>query len=135
LDTALDPGELRHPLRDTRAGAFAAFEGIVRDLNDGRRVLALEYEAYAPLAGREGERIFGEARARYPVIGIAGAHRTGRLVPGELAMWVGVVAEHRGAAFDACRFVVDQLKARVPIWKREHYGEGPSAWIGAPGAG
>jgi len=65
---------------------------------------------------------------------VGGAHRTGRLEPGDMAVWVGVVAEHRGPAFDACRFIVDQLKARVPIWKREHYAEGPSAWIN-PAAG
>jgi molybdopterin synthase catalytic subunit len=134
LDTALEPSRLRQALHDTRAGAFAAFEGIVRDLNDGRTVLALDYESYAPLAEKEGDRILAEALDRFAVIAVGGAHRTGRLEPGDMAVWVGVVAEHRGPAFDACRFIVDQLKARVPIWKREHYAEGPSAWIN-PAAG
>jgi molybdopterin synthase catalytic subunit len=129
LDTPLDPAELRLGLRDSRAGAFAAFEGLVRDHSGGRAVLTLEYDAFVPLAEKEGNRILGEAKARFGVAAAAVAHRTGRLAPGDLAVWVGVIAAHRGPAFDACRFIMDELKLRVPIWKRERYADGASAWI------
>jgi len=125
----LDPAELRRGLPKPGAGACVTFEGWVRDLNDGRKVLALEYEAFAPLAEKEGARIVAEALARFPLIAAACAHRTGRLDIGDLAVWVGVSSAHRGAAFDACRFIIDQAKARVPVWKKEHYAEGASAWI------
>ena len=105
------------------------FEGWVRDHNEGEAVHALEYEAYPELAEKEGHRILIEARERFGVIGLAAVHRVGRLRIGELAVWVGVSAAHRGAAFDACRYVIDELKARVPIWKKEHYATGASGWI------
>jgi molybdopterin synthase catalytic subunit len=116
-------------LEDLRAGACVTFEGRVRNHNEGRAVQALEYEAYVELGVAEGERILAEARARFEVLGIVAVHRTGALALGDLAVWVGVAAAHRGAAFDACRYVIDEVKARVPIWKKEHYVEGESAWI------
>ena len=125
----LDPSGLRRLLDDPRAGAFATFEGCVRDLNEGRPVSALDYEAYLPLAEKEGARILEEALARFRILRAVCAHRTGRLGLGDLAVWVGVSAEHREAAFGAARYVIDKGKARLPIWKREHYREGPSAWI------
>lgn len=125
----IDPAELRLALLDTAAGACVTFEGWVRDLNEGKAVRALEYEAYAPLAEKEGATILAEAMARHEVRRIAAAHRVGRLGLGEMAVWVGVVAEHRGAAFSACRYVIDELKARVPIWKKEHYADGATTWI------
>jgi molybdopterin synthase catalytic subunit len=125
----IDPAEIQRALRDRQAGACATFEGWVRDRNDGRAVRLLDYEAYAPLAEKEGERILAEARAKFQISGAACVHRTGRLAPGDLAVWVGVVAEHRGAAFDACRYIIDETKARLPIWKREHYAEGESVWV------
>jgi molybdopterin synthase catalytic subunit len=131
LDTPLDPAELGRALRDDRAGACATFEGRVRNVNDGRPVRALDYESFAPLAEKEGARILDEARARFPIIAAECAQRTGALAPGDVAVWVGVLAEHRSAAFDACRFVIDELKARVPVWKREHYADGTSGWINA----
>jgi molybdopterin synthase catalytic subunit len=116
-------------LTDARAGACVTFEGWVRHRNEGQPVQSLEYEAYALLAETEGERILAEARTRFPVIAAAGVHRVGHLELGELAVWVGVTAEHRGAAFDACRFIIDEAKARLPIWKKEHYTSGATAWI------
>jgi molybdopterin synthase catalytic subunit len=129
LDTSLDPAELRRALRDDGAGACAIFEGRVRNRSEGRPVRALDYEAFAPLAEKEGERILAEAREKFPIIAAAAAHRTGSLTLGDLAVWVGVIAEHRDAAFDACRYIIDEVKRRVPIWKREHYAEGASVWI------
>jgi molybdopterin synthase catalytic subunit len=130
----LDPAALAAGLADTRAGACVTFEGRVRNLNEGRAVVALEYEAYGPLAETEGTKIVAEAREKFAVLAVACAHRTGRLALGDLAVWVGVTAAHRGAAFDACRYVIDELKARVPVWKKEHYADGATEWINcAPG--
>lgn len=111
------------------------FEGWVRDHNDGRPVSALDYEAYAPLAEKEGERILAEAREKFPIIGAVCVHRVGALQLGDLAVWVGVTAAHRGAAFDACRYLIDETKARVPIWKKEHYADGAVAWINCASRG
>ncbi len=125
----LDPAALQRTLSDAHAGACVTFEGWVRDHNDGRPVLALDYEAYAPLAEKEGERILAEAREKFAIVGAVCIHRVGSLRIGDLAVWVGVSAAHRGAAFDACRFVIDETKARVPVWKKEHYADGDTAWI------
>ncbi len=127
--TPIDPAELQRALADVRAGACVTFEGWVRDRNDGQPVLALDYEAYPLLAEKEGARILAEACGKFPVLAAQCIHRTGYLPLGELAVWVGVTAEHRGAAFDACRYVIDETKARVPIWKKEHYTSGATAWI------
>lgn len=125
----LDPAALSRTLLDPRAGAAVTFEGWVRDRNEGRSVRVLEYEAFGELAEREGARILAEARARFDVLGLACIHRVGTLAIGDLAVWIGVTAVHRGAAFDACRYVIDETKARVPIWKKEHYADGATAWI------
>ncbi|MGH7946703.1 MAG: molybdenum cofactor biosynthesis protein MoaE [Opitutaceae bacterium] len=127
--TAIDPAALQRALIDPRAGACVTFEGWVRNRNEGQPVLSLEYEAYVSLAETEGERILAETRRRFEVVRAAGVHRVGHLQLGELAVWVGVTAEHRGAAFDACRYVIDEAKSRLPIWKKEHYASGATAWI------
>src|SRR5205823_5575806 len=108
--TPLDPAALQRELADPRAGACVTFEGWVRDCNDGRAVEALEYEAYAPLAEKEGARILAEACGKFALIGARCVHRAGHLRLGEMAVWVGVTAEHRGAAFDACRYIIDETK-------------------------
>ena len=128
---------LRARLLDARAGAYAGFEGWVRNVNEGRAVDALTYEAYAALAEAEGEKILAEALERFAVVDAACVHRVGRLALGDLAVWVGVSAGHREAAFAACRWIIDEVKARVPIWKHEHYVDGDTGWLhpdeGAPG--
>ncbi|HKV64871.1 MAG TPA: molybdenum cofactor biosynthesis protein MoaE [Rhodanobacteraceae bacterium] len=131
--TPIDIASLRRDLETTRAGAVVCFEGRVRDHNDGRAVDGLSYQAYAELAEAEGRCIVEEARAKFAVEHIVCVHRIGDLALGDVAVWTGVSAAHRGAAFDACRYVIDQVKARVPIWKREHYVEGTSEWL-HPGA-
>ncbi|QNH17923.1 molybdopterin-converting factor subunit 2 [Xanthomonas sp. SS] len=128
-DSALDIVALRAPLAHAQAGAYASFEGWVRDHNDGRAVDGLRYEAYAALAEAEGRRIADEALVRFDILDLRCVHRIGDLAIGDLAVWVGVVAAHRGAAFDACRYVIDEVKARVPIWKHEHYREGDAGWL------
>lgn len=125
----LDPVALRALAADDRAGACVVFEGWVRNHNEGRPVLALDYEAYAELANREGARILREAAERFPLRRALARHRTGHLPVGGLAVWVAVSADHRAAAFDACRYIIDETKARVPIWKREHYADGPAEWV------
>jgi len=130
-EEVIDPVSLKAELDDDAAGACATFEGWVRDHNEGETVSALEYEAHAAIASAEGNRIIDEALDRFDVIKASGVHRVGYLEIGDCAVWVGVSAAHRGAAFDACRYIIDELKHRVPIWKKEHYLEGPSGWINA----
>ena len=114
-------------LADPVAGAYASFEGWVRNHNDGRAgVLHLEYEGYEQLGIKEGERIIAEAATRFDITKAHCIHRLGKLEIGELAVWVGVSAAHRDAAFDACRYIIDEVKHRVPIWKKEHYVDGDS---------
>jgi len=125
----LEPAALLAGLRDPACGGYVTFEGAVRNHNEGRRVLRLEYEAFAPLAIREGERILAQACERFGLAHARCAHRVGQLAIGELAVWVGVAAGHRGEAFEACRHIVDQVKHRVPIWKKEFYEDGDSGWV------
>jgi molybdopterin synthase catalytic subunit len=89
----------------------------------------LEYEAFQELALKEGERILAEALKRFPVKQAFCIHRLGTLGLGDMAVWVGVSSAHRGEAFDACRFIIDEVKHRVPIWKKEHYRSGDSGWV------
>jgi len=126
---SLEPDRYRESLADPSAGGYASFEGWVRDHNEGRTVQRLEYEAFEALAIREGERIVAEAVARFGVARAACVHRVGSLGIGELAVWVGVSAAHRGEAFAACRYIIDEVKHRVPIWKKEHYADGDSGWV------
>ena len=109
-------------------GAIAVFLGTVRNVNAGRRVLFLEYSAYALMAEREMERIAAEAVVRFGVTKVAIVHRVGRVEIGEASVAIAVAAPHRAPAMDACRFVIDALKASVPIWKREHF-EGGAVWV------
>lgn len=123
------PDELREALQDPAAGAYAAFEGWIRNENDGHEVLRLEYEVYEPLAVTEGEKVIAEARAKFPVLHAHCVHRAGLLEIGECAVWVGVSSGHRDEAFLACRYIIDQVKVRLPIWKKEHYADGHSGWV------
>lgn len=125
----IDVAAARAPLADPACGGYAAFEGWVRDTNEGRRVSRLEYEAFEPLALREGERILAEASERFGITRLACVHRLGALGIGELAVWVGASAPHRDEAFRACRYVIDEVKHRLPIWKKEHYTDGDSGWV------
>jgi molybdopterin synthase catalytic subunit len=120
---------LKTALGDTHAGACVIFEGWVRDHNDGQPVRSLEYEAYPALAEKEGLRILAEAAEKFAITAACCVHRTGHLQPGELAVWTGVSSPHRDASFAACRYIIDETKARVPIWKKEHYASGATAWI------
>ena len=125
----LDGASLRHGLQSHAAGGFCCFEGWVRDHHAGREVRRLDYQAYDALALSEGERIVAEARERFAIVDARCEHRVGTLELGEVAVWIGVSAAHRDAAFAACRYLIDEIKRRVPIWKREHYADGDSGWI------
>ena len=128
-ETVIDADSLLRGLEGERVGAVVVFEGRVRDHNEGRAVRGLAYEAYAKLAESEGARIIEEACSRFEIVQVLCVHRIGELSLGELAVWVGVSAAHRDAAFAACRYVIDEVKARVPIWKREHYVGGEAEWL------
>ncbi|MEO7387240.1 MAG: molybdenum cofactor biosynthesis protein MoaE [Gammaproteobacteria bacterium] len=126
---AIAPEHYRAQVSDPVAGGYASFEGWVRNHNEGRGVLRLEYEGYEALGIKEGDRVIAEALARFPVAKAHCVHRLGMLEIGDMAVWVGVTAAHRNAAFAACRYIIDEIKNRVPIWKKEHYAEGDSGWI------
>jgi molybdopterin synthase catalytic subunit len=131
-DEPVDVEALLRMLDDPGTGARVSFDGRVRDHHEGRAVLKLFYEAYAPLALRSGERILREAVQRFAIHRVVCVHRLGELRIGECAVWIGVGAAHRDAAFDACRFTIDRIKADVPIWKREHYADGTAVWSQCP---
>lgn len=127
--TAIDTNALSQSLQDNRAGAFVCFEGRVRNHNDGRQVDRLEYEAFEELALKEGKLILEEAQSRFALVASAAVHRTGDLSIGDVAVWVGVITVHRAEAFEACRFIIDEIKHRLPVWKREHYTDGTAEWV------
>lgn len=109
-------------------GAVATFLGTTRNASGGRRVLHLDYEAYAGMAEREMERIAADARREFAISEVAIVHRVGRVGIGEASVAIAVAAPHRAAALEACRFVIDRLKTEVPIWKREQFEDGAS-WV------
>lgn len=125
----IDAAPLRAELIDAHCGGYAAFEGWVRDHNEGQQVMHLEYEAFEALGLREGTRIVQEACERYGVTKALCVHRLGDLALTEIAVWVAVSAAHRDEAFKACRYIIDEVKHRVPIWKKEHYVSGDSGWV------
>lgn len=127
--TTIDVNQLTNRLEDERAGAFVCFEGRVRNHNDGRLVRSLEYEAYEELALKEGQKVIEEAKERFGVLNCLAVHRTGALEIGDVAVWVGVVCAHRAEAFESCRYIIDEIKHRLPVWKREHYADGKIEWV------
>lgn len=126
-DIAVD--DLREQLMDPGAGGLCVFEGWVRNENEGRTVERLEYEVYAPLAVSEGKKVIAEAKEKFPHLQACCVHRSGLLEIGDCAVWIGVAAPHRDEAFKACRYIIDQIKLRLPIWKKEHYVDGDSGWV------
>jgi molybdopterin synthase catalytic subunit len=124
----IDLGALVAAVSTPATGAVTTFLGLVRDHNLGRGVRYLEYEGYEPMAERELEGICAEAIRRWPGTRIAVAHRTGRLEIGEASVGIAVGSAHRAPAFEACRHVIEELKVRVPVWKKEHF-EGGAVWL------
>ena len=126
---AIDLQTFREQLLDRSCGAYVRFDGWVRDHNEGQKVLRLEYEVYEPMAVKEGARILDEARERFGVSNAFAIHRSGLMELSEVAVVVGVSSPHRGEAFDACRYIIDQAKVRLPIWKKEYYESGQAEWV------
>jgi molybdopterin synthase catalytic subunit len=129
-----EPIDLAHLARlVSRAsnGAVVSFAGTVRDMADGRAVIRLEYSAYLAMAQAELAAIVTEASELAPSGDIAAEHRVGTLELGDVSVAIAVGHPHRGPAFDACRYIIEQIKQRVPIWKREHYADGASEWVSA----
>jgi molybdopterin synthase catalytic subunit len=114
-------------------GARSVFEGTVRDTNDGHDVTKLEYECYEPLAMKEGNKILAEAIKKFGLIDAFCIHRIGTLEVGETAVIVVATSGHRDEAFKGCRYIIDEVKCRVPIWKKEHYQDGETEWLKGAG--
>ncbi len=129
----IDPGRMLSGTLSQADGAALLFWGVVRNENDGRAVAQLEYSAYAQMAEREMLRIADEARERFGTGAIHVVHRVGRLEIGEASVAIAVASPHRAEAYEASRYVIEQLKQRVPVWKREGYVDGATEWV--PGFG
>ncbi len=125
----IDADLLSKELINSSAGVFVCFEGRVRNHNEGSEVVSLEYEVYEGLAVKEAGRIVEEAKEKFDILDVVGVHRQGHLQIGDIAVWIGVIAAHRGPAFSACSYVIDEIKHRLPIWKKEHYKDKEAKWV------
>ena len=125
----LDARMLRESLRNPGAGACVTFEGWVRNENEGKTVTRLEYEAYESVAIKEGLKILEAGIERFGLLEAKCVHRVGLLEIGDMAVWVGVISGHRGEAFTACKYIIDEIKHKLPIWKKEFYEDGDSGWV------
>ncbi|CAN5815581.1 molybdenum cofactor biosynthesis protein MoaE [soil metagenome] len=130
ISQPIDAATLLAEVATPSDGAVLLFWGVVHNENDGREVNGLEYEAYAEMAEAKLREIVAEAAQRWSVGEIAVVHRIGKLNVGQASVGIAVAAPHRAEAYEASRYVIEELKRRVPIWKREHYLDGPSAWLG-----
>ena len=130
-ESALSLDEVRAAVADPAAGGIALFAGAVRDTDQDRGVTGLSYSAH-PSAEAELRRVAEVIAEKYPVIGIAAVHRVGDLAIGDLAVVLAVSCAHRAEAFDACRDLIDILKASVPIWKHQRFDDGTAEWVGSP---
>lgn len=135
VDAPLDVSALIAEVAADRNGATIVFLGTVRDVNDGRPVTGMEYTAYRGMAERELATIVSEAVAEFGTDDIVVEHRVGALGLGEASVAIVVAHPHRGAAYEASRYVIEQLKRRVPIWKLEHYVDGTREWVDPTGTG
>ena len=125
----IDLNELVRYVTDPEAGAIATFIGTTRNHNEGRKVIALDYEAYPEMAEKELARIGDDARKQWPICRMAITHRLGPVQIGEASVVIVVSSAHRDAAFSASRFAIEEIKKTVPIWKKEVF-EGGEVWIG-----
>lgn len=130
-ENPIDPARMADAMRNPSAGALVVFEGWIRNQHDGREVTGLDYEAFTDMATAQGEQLLLEAKNRYSITGANAVHRTGALSIGDCAIWVGVTAAHRQEAFLACRWIMDTVKERLPIWKKEFYASGDALWVHA----
>jgi molybdopterin synthase catalytic subunit len=133
VDRALEPATLLAEVSAPENGAAILFVGTVREVNDDRAVTGIDYSAYVAMAQRELEAIAAETADRYATPHVVIEHRLGTLAVGEASVAIAVAHPRRGAAYDASRFVIEELKRRVPIWKREHYVDGTREWVDPTG--
>ncbi|MGM8870796.1 molybdenum cofactor biosynthesis protein MoaE [Psychrobacter sp. 2Y5] len=129
LDVAIDEARLRAMLDDDSCGAFASFEGRVRNHNNASSVERLTYYGYEDLAINQGRQIINEAKEKFAISHAVAIHRIGALEIGDIAVWIGVVSTHRYPAFDACRWILDTIKADIPVWKQEYYDNESPKWL------
>lgn len=129
LDEAIGDQRLKDFLQDEQCGALATFEGWVRNHNNDSRVTSLTYYGYEKLAINQGKRIIEEAKRLFDIENAVAIHRIGALEIGDMAVWVGVSSKHRYPAFDACKWILDTIKADIPVWKQEFYQDEPSKWL------
>jgi molybdopterin synthase catalytic subunit len=130
---AIDVSALLAEVADTANGATVLFLGRVREVNDGRAVTGIEYSAYAEMAERELAAIASECAEQFGIAHLAAEHRLGELALGDASIAIAVAHPHRAAAYEASRFVIEQVKRRLPVWKREGYVDGTSEWVNAGG--
>lgn len=131
----IDRDALRDAMVNQSCGACVLFEGWIRDHYEGRAVARLEYEVYRTLAEAEGRVILSEAMSKFDIEDAACVHREGLLELTDTAVVVAVVSAHRDAAFRACRYIIDEVKQRLPIWKKEHYVDGEAHWVNCRNCG
>jgi molybdopterin synthase catalytic subunit len=125
----IDPTVLLAQVRSDEDGAIVLFLGVVRDHNQGRAVAGMSYESYGPMAEKVLGQIGAEAAARLGTDRLAVVHRVGELDIGEISVAIAASSPHRAEAFDASRYVIEQIKVRLPMWKQEHYAAGESEWV------
>jgi molybdopterin synthase catalytic subunit len=129
VDRPLDPAGLLAEVASPANGASVVFVGTVREVNDGREVTGIDYTAYRAMAERELEAIAREAVERFGSEHLVVEHRLGTLEVGEASIVIAAAHPHRARAFDATRYVIEEVKRRVPVWKREHYADGTREWV------
>ncbi len=132
-NAVIDPRARARAMANAHSGGFVSFEGWVRNHHQGRGVIGLSYHSYQEMALSEGAAICRQANERFDVDAVECVHRLGDLGIGDCAVWVGISAAHRAAAFAACEYIIDQIKLHVPIWKHEAYADGHSEWVGCVG--
>ncbi len=128
-NNVIDYSALTESVRSSAAGAVVLFLGTVREMTDGRQTVALDYEGFPQMAEAKLEELLVEARLKWPIIEGAIAHRLGRLELGDVSVAVAVSTPHRQQAFEASKYLIDRLKAVVPIWKKENWADGSTAWV------
>ena len=130
LDKPINDRRLKLALLNDQSGALATFEGWVRNHNNARPVTKLTYYGYEKLAINQGEKLITQAKQQFDIINAVAIHRIGDLAIGDIAVWIGVTAHHRYPAFDACRWLLDAIKADIPVWKQEFYADSTeSLWL------
>jgi molybdopterin synthase catalytic subunit len=135
VDHALDPTALLAEVASTASGASTLFVGTVREVNAGRPVTGIDYSAYGPMAERELDAVVREAAERFGTTRIAVEHRVGTLGLGEASIVIAVSHARRAPAMDAQRYLIEEIKKRVPVWKREHYADGTREWVDPTASG